>query len=39
VEDADEIKSNTLMFDHLRVQALGRNEPRALIKRVIDELT
>ncbi|HEX6467804.1 MAG TPA: helix-turn-helix transcriptional regulator [Streptosporangiaceae bacterium] len=38
LEDAEEIKSYTLMFDHLRVQALGRNESRALIKRVIDDL-
>jgi hypothetical protein len=39
LENKDEIKSYTLMFDHLRVQALGRNESQALVKRVIDELT
>jgi transcriptional regulator with XRE-family HTH domain len=38
LEEKEEVRKYTLMFDHLRVQALSRDESRALIMRVAHDL-
>jgi transcriptional regulator with XRE-family HTH domain len=39
LEKPNEVDSYTLMFDHLRAQALGRDESRALLVQVAKEMT